>query len=100
MILMKEYVSLATAAMKMDKNLFTKIIATVAKRGNFILNRHPYLKDFFEIFISGNYHRERKILKILACNSDFMASSKNETFMLIGAGRTRYYIFLDNFCLK
>ena len=62
MILMKGYVSLTTAAMKMDKNLFTKIIATVAKRGNFILNRHPYLKDFFEIFISGNYHREMKIL--------------------------------------
>ena len=30
---------------------------------------HPYLMDFFEIFISGRYHRDMKALKILASNS-------------------------------
>ena len=61
MILMKEYVSLTTAAMEIGK-IFTVIIATVAKRKNASLGkssvfhvessraRHPYLMDFFEIF--------------------------------------------------
>ena len=30
---------------------------------------HPYLIDFLEIFASGRYHRNMKILKILASNS-------------------------------
>ena len=30
---------------------------------------HPYLMDFLEIFTSGRYHRDMKILKILASNS-------------------------------
>ena len=55
MILIKEYVSLATAAMKMGKNIFTVIIVMVAKTercftGQFQakLSRayHPYLMDF------------------------------------------------------
>ena len=55
MILIKKYVSLATAAMKMGKNIFTVIIVMVAKRercftGQFHakLSRayHPYLMDF------------------------------------------------------
>ena len=29
----------------------------------------PYLMDFLEIFSSGRYHRDMKILKILAPNS-------------------------------
>ena len=29
----------------------------------------PYLMDFLEIFTSGRYHRDMKILKILASNS-------------------------------
>ena len=29
----------------------------------------PYLIDFLEIFTSGRYHRDMKILKILASNS-------------------------------
>ena len=28
----------------------------------------PYLMDFLEIFTSGRYHRDMKILKILASN--------------------------------
>ena len=71
MILMKEYISLTTAAMKMGK-MFTVIIATVAKRknaslGNSMLNHpgafHPHLIDFLEIFTTGKYHRDMKILK-------------------------------------
>ena len=30
---------------------------------------HPYLMDFLEIFTSGRYHRDMKILKILASNA-------------------------------
>ena len=30
---------------------------------------HPYFMDFLEIFTSGKYHRDMKILKILASNS-------------------------------
>ena len=30
---------------------------------------HTYLMDFLEIFTSGRYHRDMKILKILASNS-------------------------------
>ena len=30
---------------------------------------HPYLMDFLEIFTRGRYHRDMKILKILAFNS-------------------------------
>ena len=29
----------------------------------------PYLMDFLEIFTSGRYHRDMKILKILTSNS-------------------------------
>ena len=30
---------------------------------------HPYLMDFLEIFTSGRYHRDMKILEILSSNS-------------------------------
>ena len=87
MILMKEYVSLTTADMKMGKNIFTVIIAMVAKRMlHWVINNkcfmlhwkinhkssracHAYLRDFFEIFSIDRYHRDMKILKILASNS-------------------------------
>ena len=77
MILMKEYVSLTTAAMKMGK-IFKVIIATVSNRknaslGNSMLN-HPghvafTLWIFFEIFTSGRYHGDTRIPKVLASNS-------------------------------
>ena len=45
-----------------------------ASLGNSMLNHaghacHPYIMDFLEIFTSGKYDRDMKILKILACNS-------------------------------
>ena len=61
-----------------QKTFFTVIIVTVAKRkrcftGQFHtkLSRscHPYLTDFLEIFTSGRYQRDMKILKIFASNS-------------------------------
>ena len=30
---------------------------------------HPYLMDFLQIFTTGRYHRDMKIMKILASNS-------------------------------
>ena len=57
--------------------IFKVIIATVAKRknaslGNFMLNNSEHVNltlwTFFEIFTSGKYDRDVKILKILACN--------------------------------
>ena len=63
---------------KWIKDIFTVVIVTVAKRkrcftGQFHpkLSRacHPYLMDFLEIFTSGRYDRDMKILKILASNS-------------------------------
>ena len=69
MILIKEYVSLATAAMKMGKNIFTVIIVAVAKRkrcftGQFHakLSRacHPYLMNFLKNFTNSRYHRDEK----------------------------------------
>ena len=55
MILMKEYISLTTAAMKMGK-IFTVIIATVAKRkhaslGNSMLNHPGYVTLTFWMFL-------------------------------------------------
>ena len=38
---MKQYVSLKTAAMKMGKNIFTAIIAMVAKRKKFFMLIYP-----------------------------------------------------------
>ena len=63
---------------KWVKDIFSVIILMVAKKkscftGQFhaILSRscHPYLMDFLEIFTSGSYHRDMKILKIFASNS-------------------------------
>ena len=57
--------------------------------------------DFSEIFTSGRYHKDMKILKTLASNSKWFRgySLKNEKLMMI-EGVAKYYIFLDNFCLK
>ena len=83
--MMKEYISLTTAAMKM-RIIFTVIIVTVANRknaslGNSMLNHsgHVTLTSwiFFEIFTSGKYHREMKIPKILASNSKWFRSYGN-----------------------
>ena len=58
MILMKEYVSLTTAAMKMSKRDFTVIIVTVARRRRYFTGHfhakssracHPYLMDFLSV---------------------------------------------------
>ena len=62
---MKEYVSLTTAPMKMGKYTFTVIIVTVASLGNSMIN-HP---GHITLTSSGRYHRDMKLLKILA--SDF-----------------------------
>ena len=56
MILMKEYVSLKTAAIKMGK-IFTEIIATVAKRknaslGNSMLNHPGHVNLIFWNFLN------------------------------------------------
>ena len=59
--------------------------------------------DFFEIFISGRYHRDMKILKILASNSKrfrVYGIFKHDKFMMIEGGAAKYYILFDNFCLK
>ena len=59
--------------------------------------------DFLEIFTSGRYHRDMKILKILASNSKQL---KNDKLMMIGGQGggggvlTKYNNFLDNFYLK
>ena len=45
--------------------------------------------DFLEIFTSGKYHRDTKILKILVFNSsgsEFMSFLKNGKLMMIGGG--------------
>ena len=60
------------------KKIFRVIIVTVAKRKRCFTEQfhaklsracQPYLVDFLEIFTSGRYHRDMKILKILASNS-------------------------------
>ena len=74
--------------------------------GNFMLNHpghEPYPgHDSLEFFTSDRYHRDMKILKILASNSsssEFMAFLTNDKLMMI-EGVAKYYIFLDNFWLK
>ena len=79
MLLMKKYVSLTTAAMKMAKKHFYSDHSNgVYKEKKFFIGQfhvkssracHPHLKNFFEIFTSVRYHRDMKILKILASNS-------------------------------
>ena len=94
-------VSLTTAAMKIG-NIFTVFIATIAmgknaSLSNYMLN-HPghvtltsqmFLKflpvvGIIEIWKSGKYY------VVTSVGSEFMAFLKNE----------KYYVFLDNFCLK
>ena len=78
MILIKEYVSLTTAAMKMSKRHFYSDHETGAKRKRCFTGQyhaklsracHPYLMNFLETFTRGRYHRDMKIRKILAFNS-------------------------------
>ena len=57
---------------------------------------------FFEIFASGRYHRDMKILKIkplTPTGSELMAFLKNDNLMII-EGWPNTTFFLDNFCLK
>ena len=65
---------------------------------------HPYFMDFIEIFTSGRYHREMKILKILASNSkrfrDYGIFKKWQIDDDWGEGAAKCNNFLDNFCLK
>ena len=62
----------------------------------------PYLMDFLEIFTSGRYHRDMKILKILASNSTrFRVYGIFKKWQIDDdGGAVNYCIFLDNFCLK
>ena len=58
--------------------------------------------DFFEIFTSGRYHSDMKILKILASNAsiwEFMVFFKNSKLLCL-EWHFRYYVFVDNFCSK
>ena len=59
--------------------------------------------DFLEIFTSGKYHGDMTILKILASNFNWFRVygifNKWKTDDDRG-GVVKYYIFLDNFCLK
>ena len=58
--------------------------------------------DFLEIFTSGKYQKDMKILKIIASNSkwfrvyDIFNKRKSDD----DTGVAKYYIFSDNFCLK
>ena len=77
-----------------------------ASLGNSMLGHpgacHPHLVDFLEIFTIGRYHKDMKILKILALTPsgpEFMGFWKTGKLMMI-EGVAKYYIFLDNFCLK
>ena len=63
--------------------------------------------DFLEIFNSGRYHRDMKILKILASNSKWFRMDGIFKKWQIDYDRgggvegvAKYNIFLDNFCLK
>ena len=61
--------------------------------------------DFLEIFTSGRYHRDLKILKILASNSKqfrVYGMFKNWQIDDDSGGRqaTKYNNLLDNFCLE
>ena len=98
---------------KWVEDIFTVIIATVAKRKrcfigwlnvNWSRACHSYLMDFLEIFSSGRYHWDMKILKILASNSNsFIQTFKkweiDDTGWGVG-GAAKYNIFLDNLCLN
>ena len=55
--------------------------------------------DFLEIFTSGSYDRDMKILKILASNSKRVIFKKWQIDDDKGEG-TKYNKFLDNLCLK
>ena len=59
---------------------------------------------FLEIFTSGRYQRDMKILKILASNSKrFGVYGIFKTLQIDddkGGGPAKYNNFLDNFCLK
>ena len=58
--------------------------------------------DFLEIFTSGRYHRDMKILKILASNYKwFKVHGIFKKWQINDdRGTAKYNIFLDNFCLK
>ena len=60
--------------------------------------------DFLDIFTSGKYHRDMKILKILASNfKQFRVYGIFNKWQIDDdrrGGTDKYNIFLDNFCLK
>ena len=58
--------------------------------------------DFLEIFNSGRYHRDMKILKILASNSKrFRVFGIFEKWQIEDDRKpAKYYIFLENLSLK
>ena len=60
---------------------------------------------FFETFTSGSYHKDMETLKISASNTKlfrFWGIFKKWQIDYKGGGWgvAKYYIFLDNFCLK
>ena len=58
--------------------------------------------DFLEIFVSGSYHSDIKILKILASHSELFRIYGIFRKLQIDTdrGAAKYKIFLDNICLK
>ena len=97
---------------KWVKDIFTMIIVMVAKWKKMLqwvipcqLSRacQLYLMDFIEICTSGRYHREIKILEILAANSkwfrDYDIFKKWQIDDDMGEA-SKYNNFFDNFCLK
>ena len=67
MILMKKYVSLTTAAIKMVKRHLTVIIAKNVSMGDSMFNHSGHFTLTYTYIL--RYHRDMKILKILASNS-------------------------------
>ena len=56
--------------------------------------------EFLETFTSGKYHRDMTNLKILASNSKWFRVYGIFDKWKIDVGVVKYYIFLNNFCLK
>ena len=55
---------------------------------------------FLKFLPVGKFHRDIKIIKILASNSKHFRIYGISKKWQIGAGRFKYYIFFDKFCFK
>ena len=48
--------------------------------------------DLLEVFISGRYHRNKKILKMLASNWKFMTFLENDKLKMIGGIQMQHFL--------